>query len=142
VTKSKLHPGAVTSDKLADGAVETRNLSTSATLAMAGVVVYNDEVRGWFNRFGGGQPVVGHAGPGTYELFIPGVETAGINFNRLLNSVSLAGGIGPTSGEISARWTVNSAGDNLHPIISTFDSSGSPADRAFTYLVYAADQGQ
>src|SRR4051794_27740311 len=50
VTTSKLHSGAVTSDKLADGAVETRNLSKSATLAVAGVLVYNGEVRSSFNR--------------------------------------------------------------------------------------------
>jgi hypothetical protein len=138
VKTSKLRSGAVTSDKLADGAVETRNLSQSATLAMAGVLVSNGEVRGWFNRFNDTQPTLTQTQTGVYELGILGIDPSVSSLN-LLNSVSLVGGGVSPPGEISTRWTESSAGGDLHPIISTYDSNGNPADRAFTYLVYRTD---
>ena len=134
VTTSKLRSGAVTSAKLGDGAVQTRNLSPSATLAIAGVSVYDGKVRGWFNRASDATPILEHTEAGVYDLTIPGIAGGEIDFVRLLSSVTLAG-------EITTRWTASSAGD-LHPVIHTYDSSGSPADRSFTYLVYLADQGQ
>jgi hypothetical protein len=74
VKTSKLRSGAVTGDKLADGAVGTRNLSPSATLAAAGVIVYNGEIRGSFNRLSDNQPTLERAQTGVYNLFIPGVS--------------------------------------------------------------------
>lgn len=138
VKHSKLRAGAVTSDKLADGAVETRNLSKSATLAFAGASVYNGQVRGWFNRFGDTQPTLQHPQPGVHELYFPGLETEEINFTRLLSSVSLIDG---TSGEISTSWDDPNRAGTPHATIKTFDSSGNPVDRAFTFVGYLADHG-
>ena len=130
----------MTGDKLADGAVATRNLSKNATLAMAGVVVSDGEVRGWFNRFSDGAPTVEHPQPGVYNLLIPGIDAAVFSNLSLLNSVSLAGGSSAPSGEIGARWKLcDSGGGCMYPVIGTFDSSGTPADRSFTYIVYRAD---
>jgi hypothetical protein len=138
VKASKLRSGAVTSDKLADGAVETRNLSQSATLAVAGVVVYNGEIRGSFNRFSDIQPTLEHSGPGVYRLFIPGIEPSGMSDNELLSSVTLTGTNVAPPGEISTHWTRIDTGQ-VHPVVYTFDSDGTPVDRDFTYLFYRTD---
>lgn len=137
VTASKLRSGAVTSDKLADGAVETRNLSKSATLAVAGVLVYNGQIRGSFNRLSPDQPTLEHSEPGVYNLFIPGVYPD-LSDLDLVPSVSLTGTNVAPPGEISTRWTTLDTG-TLHPVVQTFDSDGNPADRSFTYLIFRAD---
>jgi hypothetical protein len=136
VKTSKLRNDAVNSDKLADGAVGPRDLSLNAPAALAGAVVYDGTVFGWFNRINDAKPTVSHTQPGVYQLQIPGLET-GFSYPELLSSASLA--IGPQPGEISTAWANNSAGDNLHPTIYTFDSSGNPADKAFVYLVFRAE---
>jgi hypothetical protein len=142
VATPKLRSRAVTGGKLADGAVGTRNLSQAAPLAMAGVVVYNNSVFGWFNRLNDQKPTLTRTQPGVYDLQIPGLVTnfhAQFTYDELLSSVNLASG--EQAGEISTAWTDDSAGEGLHPIIYTFDSSGTPADRAFVYLVYRAEHG-
>jgi hypothetical protein len=138
VKTSKLRSGAVTGDKLADGAVGTRNLSESATLAVAGVVVYNGEVRGSFNRLSENQPTLEHPQPGVYNLFIPGIADSGVSDNELLSSVTLTGTNVAPPGEISTLWTRIDTGQ-VHPVVYTFDSDESPVDRDFTLLVYRAD---
>jgi hypothetical protein len=138
VRTSKLRPGAVTGDKLADGAVGTRNLSPSATLAVAGVIVYNGEVRGSFNRLSDNQPTLDQGQPGVYNLFIPGVADSGVSDNELLSSGTLTGTNVAPPGEISTLWTRIDTGQ-VHPVVYTFDSAGNPVDRDFTFLVYRAD---
>jgi len=140
VKTSKLRSGAVTSDKLAEGAVETRNLSPSATLAVAGVIVSSGEIRGSFNRLSENQPTLEQREPGVYSLFIPGVADAGLDgpLDLLSSATLLGGGSGAPPGEISARWALIDVGQQ-HPVVSTYDSNGNPADRAFTYLVYRTD---
>jgi hypothetical protein len=136
VKTSKLHTGAVTSNKLSDGAVGARDLSLKAPAALAGVVVYHSEVFGWFNRITDESPTLSQTQSGVYQLRIPGLET-GFSYPELLSSVSLTGETTP--GEINSTWTNDSAGDDLHPTIYTFDSEGNPADHGFVYLVYRAD---
>ena len=140
VKTSKLRPEAVTGEKLADGAVETRNLSLDAPLAMAGVVVYNGAVFGWFNRVNDQEPTVTRTEAGVYDLRIPGLDT-GFSGVDLLSSVNLIGDA-PLAGEVTSRWTDVSGGGGLHPIIYTFDSAGNPADRSFVYFVYRAEHSE
>lgn len=136
VTKSKLRAGAVTTDKLGDGAVETLNLSQAATVGVAGAIVYDDKIRGSFNRLSENQPLVEHTEPGVYDLFIPGLPDADLHFFDLLPSVSLTGTA--PAGEITTHWEVVDVG-HLHPVVRTFDSNGNPADRDFTYVVFRTD---
>jgi hypothetical protein len=139
VKTSKLGSGAVTGGKLAPGAVETANLSQSAPVPLAGVVVSYGVIRSWFNRFNDQEPILSQAGPGVYDLEIPGLsESPSSSSLTLLSSVSLSGP-GVDSGEVTSRWTQDSAGGDLHPIISTFNSAGSPEDKPFTYLVYPVE---
>jgi hypothetical protein len=138
VTTGKLHSRAVTSDKLADGAVQPRNLSESAVLPLAGIVVYNGQIRGSFNSLSSTQPTLTQAQPGVYEHAIPGIDGSNVSSNRLLASVCL---VVTGAGEASTRWSGDSGCCRLEPIVRTFDSSGNPANRDFTYLVYLADHG-
>jgi hypothetical protein len=142
VKTAKLRSGAVTGDKMADGAVETRNLSKTATLPMAGVFVSHNVIRGWFNRFNDEMPTLEHTRLGVYDLRIPGIDGGRFSPHNLLSSASLMGVAGPQAGEISTRWTEFSDGSGLHPIISTYDSSGNPTDQAFTYIVNYADHAE
>ena len=142
VKTSKLRAGAVTNDKLADGAVESRNLGQFAPVPMAGVVVYHSvggpKIFSWFNRLSDEKPTLGHTQTGVYDLEIPGLNGPHFfSYRELLNSVTLVGG--SQGGEVSSRWTDCSGGGCLHPIIETFDSAGTPADRGFVYLVYRAE---
>lgn len=140
VKTSKISPRAVRNTALADGAVDDRSLSQDVSLPMAGVIVYNGEIRGWFNRFNDQMPTLEHTEPGVYDLSIPGLSEDLTNSSLdLLSSVSLTSVAGPQAGEISARLSQYSDGSNLRPIISTYDSGGNPSDRAFTYLVYHVD---
>jgi hypothetical protein len=137
VTTSKLRSGAVARDKLARGAVDADSLSLSAPLAVAGVIVYNDEIRASFNRLSDNQITLEHSQTGVYSFFIPGVSPD-LSDLDLLSSATLLGGNVAPPGEISVRWTTVDVG-SLHPIVHTYDSAGNPADRAFTYLVYRTD---
>ncbi len=102
------------------------------------MIAVDGEVRASFNRLSENQPTLEHPQPGVYSLFIPGIADAGLTDLDLLHSATLLGGGPAPPGEISARWTLADVG-SLHPVISTYDSNGSPADRAFTYLVYRTD---
>ncbi len=88
VRTTKIRAGAVTSAKLGEESVENRNLSPRATLPMAGVLVYNNEIRGWFNRFNDLPPMLEHTQPGIYDLQIPGVNEDIYSSVNLLSSVS------------------------------------------------------
>src|SRR4051812_8539267 len=125
VTRSKLGSDAVTSEKIDDGAVGPRDLSQTFPVALAGADVSGDTVFGWFNRINDGEPTVAHVGTGVYQLSIPGMES-GFSDRELLGSATL---LGVQPGQITTTLLNNSAGDDLHPEVYTFDGSGNPADR-------------
>jgi hypothetical protein len=144
VTKSKLDFGAVTGNRLADGAVETRNLSQSATVPVAGVTVIGGEVHGSFNRLiglgasGPSQPTVEHTGPGVYSVYIPGTYERSVADDFLLSATLTGKNVAPP-GEITTRWEHPYPIDTFHPLVFTYDSSGDPADRDFTFLMNRVD---
>lgn len=137
ISTKKLQPGAVTGNKLADGAIGSRHLDDSASVAAAGVVVYDGQVRGWFNRLSDQQPTVFQSQPGVYEVSIPGLtdptDPAADPSRNYLTSVSLDARSG--TGEIASAWVQDSAGDP-YPVVLTYDSDGNPANRSFSYLLY------
>jgi hypothetical protein len=137
VTTGKLSAGAVTGGKIANGAVSSQKLSPAFPLPIASAEVYGTTVFGWTNRLTDQEPTVTSTQPGVYDVRIPGLDELGVNYDELLSSATLADG--PNAGEISTGWTANSAGEDLHPIVYTFDSSGNPANRGFVYQVSRAE---
>lgn len=129
-TANTVPDGAVTTNKIADGAVTDAKLATAFLPAstpgipIAGAnIAANGTVRKFFNRFGG-EPTVNKTGTGTYNFTFPGLEGKALNSDSI-GLVSLQNG----AGEIRR----SSSGGN--PLVFTYDSAGTAADRAFEYVL-------
>ncbi len=142
VTNPKLASGAVKAGKIQDGAVKAKKLDPSIPgIAVAGVSVARDgRILSSFNRVGG--PVgVGHpegdSFEGDYFFHVPGLTDTDAYQNgdsAVLQVASLADG---ESGEVSARTRF---ARGSFEVVNTYDSSGTAADRSFTWTIYASQR--
>jgi hypothetical protein len=146
VTTKKLARAAVDAGKLASDSVTSRtiaNLSVESddlALIPNGAAIAGVEVGGpspytgsWFNRVGA-TPSVSHNTTGSWTIDVPGFKEGGDypNVSTALAYATLEGG----TGEIVARTGQASAGAPYF-VVNTYDSTGTPADRNFTWIVYA-----
>ncbi|MDX6582374.1 MAG: hypothetical protein QOI10_1558 [Solirubrobacterales bacterium] len=134
VTRPKLDAKAVSSGKIADAAVGSAQLSPDTDgVALAGVTVRAPgELLNYFNRVSDGAPRVERTSVGNVAIYIPGMENTFAT--EIIESVTSLDG-----GRVSVEHT-SCSGACLpdHPVVTTQTPDGSPADRSFTYVVYAA----
>lgn len=142
VKGGKLAAGSVKGAKLADGAVSGSKLSDGIqAIATAGVTVGADgTIEAWFNRVGG-EPSVLHGAAGKYELSIPGTDVSpGGHFGTDTSTAGVQSATleGEQGGEISVKRQGYS-GPPSAPLVRTRDSTGTPADLAFSYVLFGGE---
>jgi hypothetical protein len=139
ITPPKIERHAVTRAKIAPAAVSDRQLESGvAGVALAGAqVTETGAIRSWFNRLGDGPPQVGHVATGVWELQFAGLETLRDPFVGIATLSPTSNSLLTDPGEITARQSGLCSGTcTNHPVVNTFDSSGNPTDRGFTYVLY------
>ena len=135
VTGGKVASGAVKGGKIQDGAVKEKKLDPSIPgIAVAGASVLRDgRILNSFNRVGG--PVrVDRVDDGEYFVRVPGLTDTDA-YQDGVSGVLQVASLADASGEVSAR-TAFARG--AFEVVNTYDSSGTPADRSFTWTVYAS----
>lgn len=143
VKGGKLAAGSVKSGKLADGAVTPSKLSEGigASVAVAGVTVGADgTIEAWFNRVGG-EPHVFHQRTGHYQLEIPGTDVSSAGaFGMDVNGAGVQSATleGEQGGDISVVRQYSSTLPAT-PLVVTRDSTGTPVDRAFSYVLFGGE---
>lgn len=148
VTTKKLHKKAVTGGKLASGAVKGGKITKGAVkaskldpsipgIAVAGVSVSrNGGIRSSYNRVG--DPVqVRRSSSGVYSIDVPGLTDTDAYFGGSVGVLQVASLADFESGEVSAH---TAGSRSSFEVVNTYDSSGTAADRAFTWTIYTAQR--
>lgn len=141
VTAGKLAPGAVKGGKIQRGAVGAKKLDPSVPgIAAAGAsVTRSGEIIAQFNRLGGPLEVL-QVNEGAYFVKVPGLTNTAAFNDPIPPVVPVASLADLEGGEISAQTEYDRG---AFEVVRTYDSSGNPADRAFSWTIYApsADAG-
>lgn len=138
VDAGKLASDSVTSRSIANLSVESDDLALIPNgAAIAGVEVGGSHTGSWFNRLGA-TPTVSHNTTGSWTIDVPGFKEGG-DYPNTSTSLTYATLDGDT-GEIVASTAGASAGPRVF-VVKTYDSTGAPADRSFTWIVYAGRSG-
>jgi hypothetical protein len=102
--------------------------SNSFGVALAGANVNSaGTLSAWFNRFGG-QPTVTRTATGTYTIVFPGLE------GQLLNSEAIH-----MATLFNATGFIRASSSGGNPLVLTFNTANTAADRSFYYTAFGTN---
>jgi hypothetical protein len=102
--------------------------SNSFGVALAGANVTSaGALSAWFNRFGG-QPTVTRTATGTYQIVFPGLE------GQLLNSEAIH-----MATLFNATGFIRASSSGGNPLVLTFNTANTAADRSFYYTAFGTN---
>ncbi len=130
VTRPKLDAKAVSSGKIADGAVGNAQLSSDTDgVAMMGLTYDRGLVVSYFNRAGDGVPRVERTSTGTFAIYFPGVDYALAPFVEV--ATTLNGGRATITHDSCSGYC-----PPTHPVVTTRNDAGNLGDASFTYVAF------